>query len=338
MIDCSKEITEFHDKHVRLTKAQTEKLAGYREANKDRVESGLSKNDDPLPTRHINQGSYAMHTINQHASNDYDIDIGVIFNKDDLVGSQGADKTALDSRKMVLNAAENKKFNTPPELKKNCVRVHYNEGHHVDIPVYRETINEHSKDLIELASSTWTESDPEAVTKWFNKSAIDKSPDETNGRQMRRIVRLLKFWAKSRSSWNMPTGFIISKLVDEKFVSAENRDDKSLYKTMKQIKDRLSLFKTVYHPIIKDELISEGKEAAIEAFTDRLGTAIDDLSILDDEDCTKQEALKAWKRFFNHDYFSEKMKSMAAAAVAPIVIAKKEPTEPVRREGETRFG
>ncbi len=337
MIDCSAEITEFHNNHVRLTQNQTNKLAGYREANKKRLESGLSKKEDPLPVRHINQGSYAMYTINQHPANDYDIDVGVIFRKDDLQGSQGADKTALDARKMVLDAVQDNKFSTPPELKKNCVRVHYNEGHHVDMPVYREFTNLFGETVIELASSDWTESDPEAVTSWFKNAVIDKSPDETNGRQMRRIVRLLKFWAKSRSSWNMPTGFIISKLVDEKYVAVSGRDDESLYKTMEQIKNRLSWNKNVYHPVLSGTLISEGKESTIEEFEERLDTAIDDLSDLFDDDCTKQEALKAWKKFFNHSYFADKLNSLAAAAVGPTIIAKKEPSEPVQREGDARF-
>lgn len=337
MIDCSDEITEFHNKHVRLTKSQTGKLANYRETNINRLEAGLTKNEDPLPDRHINQGSYAMHTINQHSSNDYDIDVGVIFKKDDLIGSQGADKTALNSRKMVLEAIQDQKFKTPPELKKNCVRVHYNEGHHVDMPVYRESTDDFGIKLIELASNEWIETDPEAVTTWFNRSVIDKSPDETNGRQMRRIVRLIKFWAKSRSSWNMPSGFIISKLVDEKYISINGRDDESLLKTMDQIKNRLIWNKTIYHPVLPDVAISEGKETAINELADRLEVAIDDLSVLLD-DCTMQEALKAWKKFFNHDYFSEKLKALAAAAVAPTIIAKETPASPVQRKGDSRFG
>jgi hypothetical protein len=139
MIDCSTEITDFYKKHVRLTKAQVEKLAEYRETNKSRVENGLKKAEQPLPDRHINQGSYAMRTINQHPDNDYDIDVGVVFNKDDLKGSQGADKSALNSRKMVCDAVQDGRFKKAPEVRQNCVRVYYDEGHHVDMPIYRES-------------------------------------------------------------------------------------------------------------------------------------------------------------------------------------------------------
>ncbi len=339
MFDCSSEISGFYKNYVRLSKAQVDKLAAYREANKTRVENGLKKADNPLPLRHINQGSYAMRTINQHPANDYDIDVGVVFNKDDLKGPQGADKTALDARKMVCDAAQDKKFKKPPEIRNNCVRVYYNEGHHVDMPIYREYEDDNGNTVIELASADWKASDPEAVTKWFNQSVIDQSPDETNGRQMRRIVRLLKFWCKSRDSWNMPTGFIISKLVNECYVAAKDRDDQSLYDTMVRIRNRMMISLDVYHPILVGEKISEGKEAAMQSLKDHLDTAIDNLAVLFEKECTRQTALKAWQKFFNHSYFSEALKSESAtAAVAPVYIAKQEPSRPIQRAGESRFG
>ena len=338
MINCSSEITGFYKKHVRLIKDQVGKLAEYREANKSRVENGLKNAENPLPDRHINQGSYAMRTINQHPENDYDIDVGVVFKKGDLKGSQGADKSALDARKMVCDAVQDQRFSKAPEVRQNCVRVYYNEGHHVDMPIYRESADDYGKNMIELASANWKESDPEAVTKWFNEAVIDKSPDETNGRQMRRIVRLIKYWCKSRSSWNMPTGFIVSKLVDECYLSYKDRDDESLYRTLDSIRTRLILSLNVYHPILTVERISDGKESAMKEMKDRLGTALDELSILDDQQCTRQTALKAWKKFFSHDYFETALKSECASVVTPTVIASQKPEKPVERHGEARFG
>lgn len=338
MIDCSSELTGFYKKHVRLTKAEVDKLAEYRETNKTRVDNGLMAADKPLPDRHINQGSYAMRTINQHPANDYDIDVGVVFKKDDLKGAQGADKTALDARKMVCDAIQDKRFKKAPEVRQNCVRVYYDEGHHVDMPIYRESQDQNGKVLIELASVDWKESDPEAVTRWFSQVVINKSPDETNGRQMRRMVRLIKFWCKSRPSWNMPTGFIVSKLVDECYQSVKDRDDKALYHTLMAIRFRLLGSTVVYHPVIPGEQISEGKEAAMNEMKNRLADALENLAVLNDPQCTKQTTLKTWKKFFNHDYFTEQLKSTNAALSSPIIIAKSEPEKPVERHGEARFG
>jgi hypothetical protein len=192
--------------------------------------------------------------------------------------------------------------------------------------------------LIELAAADWKASDPEAVTRWFNQAVINKSPDETNGRQMRRIVRLIKFWCKSRPSWNMPTGFIVSKLVDECYQSVKERDDEALYRTLTAIRYRLLGSTVVYHPVIPGEQISEGKAAAMNEMRDRLVDALENLAVLNDSQCTKQTALKTWKKFFNHDYFSKLLKSNNAAFSTPIVIAKGKPEKPVERHGEARFG
>ena len=70
-----------------------------RDANRDRLIRGLNKNNDPALDSHRSQGSYAMHTMVQNVDNDYDIDDGVIFLKENLIGSQGSDKSALDARK-----------------------------------------------------------------------------------------------------------------------------------------------------------------------------------------------------------------------------------------------
>jgi len=89
MYDCSKELLKFYDKHVKLSAEDQKKLADYRDTNIDRVKKGLKDSAKPSPIKFINQGSYAMDTIIQHPENDYDLDVGILFNKDDLVGPRG---------------------------------------------------------------------------------------------------------------------------------------------------------------------------------------------------------------------------------------------------------
>src|SRR3546814_15006164 len=85
----------------------------------------------------LKQGSYAMKTMIVHPDNDYDIDDGVYFDKADLVGERGAEMTSLQTREMVRNAVDDGKFKKAPVARKNCVRVYYEAGYHVDLPVYR---------------------------------------------------------------------------------------------------------------------------------------------------------------------------------------------------------
>jgi len=305
--DSSVEMTKYHNEKVRLPKEEQDKLRGYRDTNLERLEKGLEKNSDPAYKKDIPQGSYAMHTLNQHPDNDYDIDVGIIFDREDLKGSQGGDKTALATRQMVCNAMQDDRFNTLPEVLKNCVRVYYEEGHHVDMPVYRQYEDENGDTVQELASSDWEESDPETITDWFNDAVIKKSPDTANGRQMRRVTRLIKKWARSRSSWNMPSGFIISVLVDEKYVAKAGRDDEALYETLKAIRNRLSWNKQVKNPVNGD-LISEGKESQLEAMHDELDKVLKEiLNVLENASCTHEQAMKAWSKFFNDDFFKEQI-------------------------------
>ncbi len=305
--DSAKEMTKYHNDKVRLSEEEKTKLRDYRDTNLERLSKGLDKNGDPAYIDKISQGSYAMHTINQHPDNDYDIDVGIIFDREDLKGSQGADKSALDARKMVCNAMQDDRFNTPPEVLKNCVRVYYEEGHHVDMPVYKRYKDDNGDIIQELASSDWEESDPEAITNWYNNAVKDKSPDTANGRQMRRVTRLIKKWARSRSSWNMPSGFIISVLVDEKYIAKEGRDDEALYETLKAIRNRLSWNKKVYNPVNGD-LISDGKEAQLQKMYDELNKALNEtLYVLEKVDCSFEDAMNAWSKFFNDDFFKEQI-------------------------------
>ena len=306
--DCANEMTRYHNKKVRLSEEEQDKLRGYRDANLDRLRNGLEKKGSPIFVTSISQGSYAMHTINQHPDNDYDIDVGIIFDRKELKGRDGGDKSALDARKMVCDAMKDDRFNRPPEVRKNCVRVYYEEGHHVDMPVYRQYEDGNGDIVQELGSSDWEESDPEAITKWYNEAVKEKSPDTDNGRQMRRVTRLIKKWARSHSSWNMPSGFVISVLVDEKYIAKEGRDDEALYETLKAIRNRLSWTKKVHNPVNGD-LISDGKEAQLQKMYDELDKAMNDtLNVLEDPSCSYEDAMKAWSKFFNDDFFKEQIR------------------------------
>ncbi|MCB1092958.1 MAG: hypothetical protein KDL87_15580, partial [Verrucomicrobiae bacterium] len=135
MKDCNKDVSNYHRDRVILNSGQRKQLRERRNANRDRVKKGLAKNDDPLPEEFIIQGSYAAKTTIQEPANAYDIDDGAAFDKEGLRGRQGGHKTALDAKKMVRDAVDNGAFKTPPQVKTNCVRVQYDDGTHVDIPV-----------------------------------------------------------------------------------------------------------------------------------------------------------------------------------------------------------
>ena len=224
MVDCNSELNKFYNEKVRLGNLWNT-LGKYRDINLDRLKNGLRNNNSPAYNDTISQGSYSMRTIVQHVNNDYDIDVGVVFDN-----SKIGNMTSKDIKDMVYRAIQDDRFQKAPEVLKNCVRVYYSEGHHVDMAIYRK-----KDDKQELASSDWEESNPKEIVEWFDNAVINKSPDDSNGRQLRRIVRFLKFWSISRKTWDMPSGLILTILAVECYAPIKARDDQAFYDTLKKI-------------------------------------------------------------------------------------------------------
>lgn len=343
MKNCDPEIRKFHDNAVRLNSDMRNELLTRRKANEERLEKGLIKNSESPSRWFVLQGSYAMRTTVQHPENDYDIDDGVVFAKQDLVGAQGADKSALAARQMVCDALNADPFNNfikNPELRTNCVRVYYKSGYHVDMPVYRVEDPESDSKVYELASVDWKNSSPEGVTEWFAEQVknMRSGKEAGNSSQMRRMVRLLKKFAISRNSWNMPSGFILTVLTVDRFFYYD-RDDEAFHKLLCAIRDRLNGWNglVVYHPVLAGETITKTSEDAdMKTLKEKILWAIDELAVLFDPGCSRKSALKAWKSVFNEPYFDEMIE--AAVEAKSFAILSAEPKNPVQKDGGGRFG
>lgn len=311
MFNCHSQLKAFHDKRITLTEDMKQGMRDRRDANESRLKRGLAKAKKPTPLKFVKQGSYAMHTMVQSEYNASDIDNGIVFDKAVLVGDRGAIFSALDAKKMVRNALDDGSFTKAPEVRTNCVRAYYEDGFTLDMPVYRE-VTTTDNTYYELASTEWKKADPEAVTIWFNQQVVCKSPDTVNGRQMRRVVKLLKAWSKSRKSWNLPSGFVLSKLTDEVYYpdsSLLDRDDKALLQVMESILGRLKRGDlTVSHPVVAGETITKStNDANMVELRKRLSDAVVTLAVLRRSECTEANALKATKEIFNTDYFDERI-------------------------------
>jgi len=351
MHNCSDDVLAHHDKEVTLPQAERTNMRDRRDANRDRIKKGLKNNNKPAPREFVKQGSYAMKTMVRHP--DYDIDDGVYFNKEDLVGDRGAEMSGLQARQMVREALDDGSFKKPPEVRPNCVRAYYAAGYHVDLPVYRRvTVTDALGNETyhhELAASEWKRSDARDVTDWFDRENTRQSPDTTNGRQLRRIVRQSKKYARSRPSWSgqILSGFGITALVVECYRANPSREDTALYDTMKAIRDRLNWNLVVKHPVTPNETITKSDDDARAKFLrDRLTEAIDTLDPLFDPDCSRKKALKCWDKVFASTFFSDrdepkkeaKARLLKAATVALPDGAFTFPNAPRREDKPRGFG
>lgn len=336
MFNCAEALRQFHDDSILLPEEKRKTLRDCRSANQKRLKEGLKAAKEPSPVRFVKQGSYAMKTTIQQPNNDYDIDDGALFVKKDLKDSQGADKTALDARNMVCAALQDKAFKKKPEVRENCVRVYYNEGHHVDIPVYR-IVDPDAKDTVyELASADWKQSNPEGVTKWFEECVKRHNGQDDDSSQLRRMVRYLKAFAISRPSWNMPSGFILTVLANELYRSTA-KDDEALYNLFAALKVRLAASLVVRHPVLPENITKTAQDPNMVEFREKVSWALDQLKVLLNASCSEKEALKAWATVFNTDFFQGVLDKQANNR-APYTITGSTPTRPVEKQGGGRFG
>lgn len=337
MFDTAQDIRSYHNEGVKISEDTRAKLRNNRNANRDRLKENLKDKKKPAPLRFQKQGSYAMRTTIQEANNTYDIDDGVIFAKDDLKGDRGGEMTPLDARQMVCDHLKDKRFSKNPEILKNCVRVYYNEGHHVDVPVYRESGDGKTGKTCEIASSEWRESNPVEINDWFDGQVEKKKSDQDdNGSQLRRMIRLLKRYATSRPSWNLPSGFVLTILVDDKYVGFDDRDDRCFYNLIVAIKNRLYGSLVVKNPVHEEILTKDDPDPKMKLLREKLEEAIEKLKVLFDGKCTRKQALKAWADVFNTDYFDTDIEECDSKA--SFVVTGDQPNQPVHKAGGGRFG
>lgn len=326
MLDCHKDLVAYHNARVTLRESDRAEMRQHRNTNRRRLKSGLMRIMAPIPREIRSQGSYAMRTMIQDARNDYDIDDGVYFDKHDLIGPRGAELSPAAAKRLVRDALMDSRFARQPEVRTNCVRIYYQEGYHVDMPVYRrfsEVLGwEASETLCELAGSTWRRSDPLKVTSWFQRESAKLSPNlGTDRNQLRRIVRLLKAFSRSRDSWQSRTasGFMITKLVVDCFRAYAGRDDLALFHTMETIQSRLKWIPVVEHPTMLGEtLMRAPADARTKFLRKQLRWATAQLRPLFSRPCSRSEALRVWGRVLATKFFSGRL-GLLAACVSPAV-------------------
>lgn len=332
MYDVSVELQTFYDNHVRLGTKLRNDLAGYRDLNLQRLTDGLKLLGDKRGVvyksyaDYKNQGSYAMHTLNQCEHTDYDIDVAVIFEKDQLPAN------AADARMRVRDALQEKmkgtNFSKEPDARKNAVTVWYSDGYHIDFAVYRRYTDFWGTTVLEHAGGDeWSARDPMAYTNWFDSKVTENSPPTlfqsvlgTNVTvakgQLRRIVRFVKAFARSRSAWSLPGGIIITTLVCEVYKNNPTRDDVALVDTLKALLTRLKASIQVENPVQTGVYFtsSERRRREVERLRDELEAKLPSLDVLYRDDCTRKQAMSAWDAIFWHNFWSDASKEAARTA------------------------
>lgn len=301
MFDLSTEFNKFYRQEVVLPGDSQTYLFEKGKLNVKRLKEGLSVYNEIHHTSYkicerIVQGSIAMNTAVQNDSKDYDIDIAIVFKKDNI-----GDIGPLAIKNIIADALSYKfgQFSSEPEKKTNCVRINYSEGYHIDFAIYRKDVDYSGNSTYYHAGSEWKKRDPKAINDWF------KGKIETYGQNLRKVIRLSKMFCKSRDGWDMPGGLIQTVLCVEQFCDSE-RLDECFYNTMCRVRDRLRFNKSINNPtdISLSLLQTEAHKQRIEVYYNRLCSFLSKLNVLNEYGCTREQSISAWSEFFNHDYWT----------------------------------
>lgn len=317
MYNYSKQIEAFRYDKVRLSTEFKNKLYDHRDSNRNRIINRLPELIDGLTISESSfkpQGSMANDTIIQTSFvyDEYDIDDGLVLQKSELLDEDGNELSAEYVREKLLKSLKDKRFAKQPKQVHNCVRVFYKEDHeerhHVDFPVYRKFTNDDGEVERELAGGEgWILSDPTQVNQWFLSEVVQLNKVTDGwGTQFRRLVQLIKRFARTRRDWDLPNGMKLTMLVHECLPKYNDRIDWAFRELLGTLKDRLFLNKEICnlaHPD-KPKLTRTSNDSNVVELEEHVSEALEKLQGLDSEEKNNRKSARSvWDWVFRSDGF-----------------------------------
>ena len=219
---------------IKASKSRRDTLKKNRESIRKKIRNYFKNNwPDKIQPQFHWQGSYSMYTLlnpikDEDGLGAYDLDDGIYF----IGSSEDERETVQWYHNQIYEAV---KDHTTQGAKDNnpCVTVYFADNHHIDLPAYFMVDgDEHPKTAHK--KNPWMDSDPRETTNWFN--------GKSEHPQLRRIVRYVKAWAdyvNNQGKGKMPTGCILTILVEKNFTS-NDRDDIALRDVLVKMNNSLS--------------------------------------------------------------------------------------------------
>ena len=148
----------------------------------------------------------------------------------------------------------------------------YADGYQCDFPMFRRHSTVAGSTYELSAGDDWDASDPRSMNTWIDEQVSTKSPETSGSYQLRRIIRLGKYYTKVhavRLSRKLPSGLVATALLIEAYEPIEGRDDKSLREALRSISNR-SKYSAVN---------ANGVQVSDDEDTDRIGQLIDQANL-----------------------------------------------------------
>lgn len=227
-------------------------------AKKRDVLLDILKNSDDIPSFTVyNQGSYIMHLGVEPLDKEYDIDVGLRFNKnkDDY-------EDPMELKHKIRDLLDNH-TDYGATIKKPCVTVTYKKdgeaAFHVDLVTYTYEDKDDSDSQLFLArgkksdsdETFWEKSDPVGLVDYVSDKY--KSEDTKKDReQYRRIIRFIKRWKNKQFDSNgnaEPPSIGITLIAVDKFCSAKTYDyleEEYIYDDLDALIDLVAKIKNLF--------------------------------------------------------------------------------------------
>jgi len=337
MANVQKQFNEFHDKIRLKGYSDNKKLREKRDLLINDLNVGLKKQekeDDapPLSFEKFDQGSYAIHTGTKpiHKEDDYDIDVGLIFDLNAKEHQEYLDDP-VKLKKRIRDALD--KNNRTVQIKEPCVRVQYKkdgtDDYHVDLANYKNISGTDELDLSRgkehssEGNKKWDRQDPKGLIDKINKA---QSNDEDRA-QMRRCIRYLKRWRDRKFSTGVPVSIALTVAAYKWFVvdidiDGEPSDQSAMKKLVesmlsnKQADGRLviTLPVTPYNDLLA-EMTDKQMEDFFEKLEDLKTTLEDSISLK----CPHEVCKKLQKQFGDEFPVPDKEET-GKKGVAPVIV------------------
>ena len=148
----------------------------------------------------------------------------------------------------------------------------YAAGHHVDIPVYRVKKTAWGAEIRELAGESWRVSNPTEITDWFRDEEKRTHKQDEAEPQLRRLVRLIKVYARHNLGDDTLSGLILTVLTAERHTVYDEREDRAFRNLLQSLKNRLEWNKRVYNPANSSEELTKPVDGdKIQQLIDQIG-------------------------------------------------------------------